>query len=78
MLRIGGFFVESQEEEEKFEDAVVGFNAEEGDKVDHPFVDLTGIDVAIDEGEGLEEGEDQIADDYSFVVAVVGLGEGHH
>ena len=58
MLRIGGFFVESQEEEEEFEDAVVGFNAEECDKVNHPFVDLAGVDIAIDEREGLEEGED--------------------
>ena len=78
MLRICWFFVQSQEEEEEFEDAVIGFNAEEGDEVDHPFVDLAGVDVAVDEGEGLEEGEDQIADDYAFVVAVIGFGEGHH
>ena len=78
MLRIDGLFVESQEEEEKFEYAVVGFNAEEGDEVDHPFVDLAGVDIAIDEGERLEEGENQVADDYAFIVAVVGFGKGHH
>ena len=78
MLRIRTFPIQPQKEQKEFEDVIIRFNTQTGNKINHPLVNLPCIDIPINKRKRLKQRKNQITYDDPLTIAIISLSKCHH